>query len=388
MFGPAPVARLLGQSHLRTSLTSLGALLSLALWAPLAAAEPKDREASALAKQAMDTDYLGTQFKDAEKKLQKALKLCSKQHCAGPTRARLHLDLAIVYIAGLKKQQKGKKEMQAAIAADASVELSPDFSTPEVEKAFVAAGGEKPEKKAAVAEPDEDEDQPKPEEHEKARAEEADDGGTPKNWLSLSFQQDLLSYKQTNGVCAGAAQYQCFLQGQSFAGTIYTGAGDQLKGGVGFATKRVLFGYERVLGDNLTLGARLGFAFGGSPKATNGTGTSFLPFHAEARASYWFGEAPFARDGLRGYAGLAAGLGEVDGHVTVEYYVDQAGYQANAKGKLDAWRKTGNVLVGLHGGVAYAFTKQQQLFLELRLLQLLGATALGGAINVGYGFGL
>ena len=46
------------------------------------------------------------------------------------------------------------------------------------------------------------------------------------------------------------------------------------------------------------------------------------------------------------------------------------------------------MLVGLHGGVAYAFTKQHQLFLELRLLQLLGATALGGAVNVGYGFGL
>jgi len=81
-------------------------------------------------------------------------------------------------------------------------------------------------------------------------------------------------------------------------------------------------------------------------------------------------------------------LGEVDGHVTVEYYVNQAGYDANAKGKLDAWRKTGNAIIGLHGGVAYAFTKQQQLFLELRLLQLLGATALGGAINIGYGFGL
>jgi hypothetical protein len=386
MFGPAPVARLPGQSHLRTSLTSLGALLAVALSAQVAAAEPKDREANALAKQAMDSDYLGTQFTDAEKKLQRALKLCGKQHCGAPTRARLHLDLAIVYIAGLKKKDKGKKELHAAIAADASVELSPDFTSPEVEKAFVAAGGAKPEEKAVKAEPDDDEDEPKAEAH--APAEDADEGGTVRNWFSLSFQQDLLSYKQTNGVCAGAAQYQCFLQGQSFAGSIYTGAGDTLQGGVGFATKRFLLGYDRVLGNSLTLGARLGFAFGGSPKATNGSGTAFLPFHAEARASYWFGAAPFAHDGLRAYAGLAAGLGEVDGHVTVEYYVDQAGYQANAKGKLDAWRKTGNGLLGLHAGLAYAFTKEQQLFLELRLLQLLGANALGGAVSVGYGFGL
>jgi len=391
MVAAAPVARLPGQSHLRTSLTSLAALFALALHSQVARAEPKDREASALGKQAMDGDYLGTQFKEAEKKLQKALKLCAKQQCSGAVRGQLHLDLAIVYAAGLKKKDKAKKEMQAAIAADASVELNPDFSTPEIEKMFVASGGHKPEKKAAPAEPDDDEDEPKAKASATAH-DEADaatgETGSVRNWISFSFQQDLLSYKQTDGVCSGAPQFQCFLQGQSFAGTIYTGAGNQLQGGVGFATKRVLVGYDRVLGDNITLGARVGFAFGGSPKATNGSGTAFLPFHAEARGSYWFGDAPFAKEGLRGYVGLAAGLGEVDGHVTVEYYVDQAGYQANAKGKLDAWRKTGNTIVGLHGGVAYAFSKQQQLFLELRLLQMLGASALGGAINVGYGFGL
>jgi hypothetical protein len=304
-------------------------------------------------------------------------------------RARLHLDLAIVYVAGLKKTAEGKKHIQAAIAADASVELNPDFSTPEVEKMFVAAGGE-PVKKAAAPEQNDDQDQPK-----EAPAPAPEAGGSDKgsllNWLSLSFQQDFLTYKQTTGVCSGATQYQCFLAGQSFKNPpdpIFPGSGDQLQGGVGLATKRVLLGYDRVLGENITLGARLGFAFGGSPKATRGDGTALLPFHAEARGSYWFGDAPFAKEGLRGYVGLAAGLGEVDGHVTVEYYADQAGHDANAKGKLDAWRKTGPGFVGLHGGLAYAFTKQQQLFLELRLLQMLGESAFGGAVSVGYGFGL
>ena len=378
---------------MRTSRTSLGALLAVALSARVALAEPKDREAAALAKQAMDGDYLGTQFKEAEKKLQRALKLC-KQRCEGATRARLHLDLAIVYIAGLKKKDKGKHELQAAVAADASVELSPDFSTPEVEKAFVAAGGQRPHEKHATPEPADDEDEPKKatasaEADAEANVAPADaPSGSVKNWFSLGFQQDLLSYKQTNDVCSGAPQYQCFLLGKSFDGTIYPGAGNQLQSGVGFATKRLLLGYDRLLGDNITLGARLGFAFGGSPKATNGSGAAFFPLHAEARASYWFGDAPFARDGLRAYLGLAAGVGEVDGHVTVEYYVDRSGYEANAKGKLDAWRKTGNTFVGLHAGMAYAFTKQHQLFVELRLLQMLGASALGGAANVGYAFGL
>ena len=361
----------------------------LVLWPSSAAAEPKDREASALAKQAMDGDYLGTQFKEAEQKLQQALETCGKQGCSNAVRAQLHLDLAVVYLAGLKKTDKGNKAMQAAIAADASLQLSPDFTTPEVEKAYVAAGGIKQEGEAepAKARAEDDDDEPKAA-STPAQDEPAATGGARRNWLSAAFQLDLLSFKQTTGVCTGAAQYQCFLQGQSFAGPVYQGSGNQLQGGVGFATKRILIGYERLFGDNVTAGVKLGFAFGGSPKATSGNGTAFFPLHAELRGSYWFGSAPFSREGLRGYAGLAAGVAEIDGHVSVEYYEDAAGYNAGAKGTLDAWRKTGNTILGAHAGIAYAFNKEQQLFLELRVLQLLGAKAVGGAVNVGYAFGM
>jgi hypothetical protein len=370
----------------RTSFTGLVATLALALVASPAAAEPKDREATVLAKEAMDGDYLGTEFKAAEQKLQKALKLCGKQDCSGSVRAQLHLNLAVVYIAGLGRQDKGKKSMEAAIAADSSVQLSPDFTTPEVEKAYVAAGGIKGEAEPEPAR-DEDEDEPKSE-PESAPEEPADASGAARNWFSAAFQLDLLTYKETTGVCSGAAQYQCFLQGQSYSGPIYQGSGNQLQGGVGFATKRLLVGYERLFGENLTAGVKLGFAFGGSPKPTTGSGSAFLPFHGELRGSYWFGSAPFASEGFRGYAGLAAGLAAVDGHVSVEYYQDAAGYNAGAKGKLDAWRKTGTTFVGLHAGLAYAFAKNQHLNVELRILQMLGATALGGAVNVGYAFGM
>src|SRR5262245_38207496 len=123
----------------RHSIPSLGAAIALQLCALSALAEPKDAAASAAAKEAMDGDYLATKFKDAEKKLQKALKTCGKQKCSAKVRATLHLDLAIVYIEGLKKKDKGKKEMQAAIAADSEVQLPSDFSTPGVEKVFKAA---------------------------------------------------------------------------------------------------------------------------------------------------------------------------------------------------------------------------------------------------------
>lgn len=336
----------------------------------------------------MDSDYLGTQFKDAEQKLQQALKACGKSGCSAAVRAQVHMDLAIVYIAGLKKKDKGNKEMQAAIAADPSVQLSPDFTTPELEKAYAAAGGVQQEGAAASAPSDEEEDEPKPTAPTTEPEEEADSSGAPHNWFTASFQLDLLSYQETTGVCSGAAQYQCFLQGQSYSGPIYQRSGNQLKGGVGFATKRLLVGYERLLLENITAGVKVGFAFGGSPKPTNGSGSALMPFHAELRGSYWFGSAPFASEGFRPYAGLAGGLGGVDGHVSVEYYETEKGYNDGAKGKLDAWRKTGTAFISAHVGGAYAFSKEQQLFLELRLLQMLGAAALGGAVNVGYGFGL
>lgn len=368
----------------RSLFRSVGAGLWLTLLSVSAVAEPKDAAATALAKEAMQQDYLGTEFKAAEQKLKKALKQCGRS-CSASVQAKLHRDLAVVYIEGLKKKKDGKREMQAAVKADAEVQLEPDFTTPEVEKAFVAAGGvarlEEPEP------PELEEEEPAP--VEPAPVEPADaDSGAPRNWFSLAFQQDLLSYKETTGVCTGAAQYQCFLQGERYDSPIYGGSGNQLKGGFGFGTRRVLLGYERLFGENITLGVKLGFAFGGRPTAKIGDTSSFLPVHAELRASYWFGSAPLASEGFRGYAGLAAGLSEVDGHVTVEYFVDEAGYRAGEVGKLDAWRKTGNLMVALHGGVGYAFARQHAVLLELRVLQMLGETALGGAVGLGYTLGM
>lgn len=365
--------------------TRLGLTLALLTLATNASAEPKDSDARALAKEAMQGDYLGTDFKAAEQKLQKALKACGKKACSAAVRAELHLDLAIVEIAGVKKKDKGKKEMQAAIAADPNVQLSPDFTTPEVKKAFVAAGGVIHEAEKPEPEPEE--------EHEATPAaptepEPEPDTGAHRHWVVAAFQLDFLSYSQVNRVCSGADQYQCFLQGQSYGGSIYDGSGNQVQGGVGLATKRVLVGYEALLGANVTLGARIGFAFGGSPTATTGSGTAFFPFHAELRGDYWFGSEPFATGGVRPYVGLSAGLAELDGHVTVEYYQDAAGYQQNQKGKLDAWRKTGKGFAGLQLGLAYGIGTQQELLLELRLLQMFGAGATGGALSFGYGFGL
>lgn len=355
----------------------------MTLLSAVASAQSKDAAATELAKEAMQGDYAGTQFKKAEQKLKKALKQCGR-NCSASVQAELHRDLAVVYLAGLKKKREGKQQMQAAIKADPDVQLDPDFTTPEVEKAFVAAGG-------VVRKEPEPEPEPEPEETAPAEPpppEPEPDSGTRKNWLSLSFQQDLLVYKETTGVCTGAAQYQCFLHGDLYEGSVYGGSGNQLKGGVGLATRRLLLGYERLVTENITLGVKLGFAFSGRPTAKKGDSSSFFPVHAELRGSYWFGDAPLSSTGLRGYVGAAAGMAEVDGRVSVEYFKDEAGYQTGKVGKLDAWRKTGKVMLGLHGGFGYAFAPEHAVLLELRLVQMLGDSAFGGAIGAGYTLGL
>jgi len=80
---------------------------------------------------------------------------------------------------------------------------------------------------------------------------------------------------------------------------------------------------------------------------------------------------------VRGYLWLSGGVGEIDGRATVEFYLDEAGYQRNAKGMLDAWRKLDPGFVGLHGGLAYALSQRHALTLELRFVQMLAATAQG-----------
>ena len=51
-------------------------------------------------------------------------------------------------------------------------------------------------------------------------------------------------------------------------------------------------------------------------------------FHAEARASYWFGHAPLARAGLRFFVTGAIGIQEVDASIPVDIYPTTAAYQA------------------------------------------------------------
>ena len=123
---------------------------------------------------------------------------------------------------------------------------------------------------------------------------------------------------------------------------------------------------------------RLGYAFGGRPAGAD----KFFPFHAELRANYWFGSAPFESSSVRPYLSLSGGLTEVDGKVPVEYYDD-----TGTKRTLDAWRKTGKGFAALGFGVMVPFAGDNGIVPELRAMQLFGASGTVFDVSIGYARG-
>ena len=373
----------------------------------VALAATKDKPATALANDAMQADYTGTHFKKAEQKLKKAVALCGASACSYDVVGRLHRDLATVYIAGLHQNAKGKAELKMAVEANPDLQLDNDFATPELRKAFKVAGGKEP--KAAEEEPEEEPPHAAKKEQKKSdedcepgsdgcekEAKEAEPAAPAapskykKNWLSLHFEQDFLVYSGKNDVCASfadnraeAANYTCF-QGSQFGyqdgQSIAPGTGNRVSGGVGRATTRILLGFDRLLSSNVSLGVRLGYAFGGSPAPR--TGSKFFPFHAELRANYWFGTDPFESSGVRPYVSLSGGLAEVDGHVVVEYYP----VGNPNKGTLDAWRKTGKGFAGLGFGMMIPIGGSG-IIPEVRAMQLFGSPGTAFDLALGYAYG-
>jgi hypothetical protein len=400
-------------NHFAKSTRLNARVVGLLVLAPsVALAGPKDAAATKLANEAMQTDYVGTQFKKAEQKLKKAIQQCDDSACSYDVVGRLHRDLATVYIGGMNQVPKGKAELKLALAANPNLQLDNDLATPELKKAFKEAGGHAP--KVADDEKDDDDEKQAPAPKKEADCEPGSEGcekqapseapaaasdssGRHKNWVSIHFEQDFLVYSATNDVCATygpqpfaeAPQYACFQGGQQYGYTqgqnIYPGVGNHVAGGVGLSTSRILLGFDHLLTSNFSVGARLGFAFGGGP-ATN-AGAKFLPLHAELRGNYWFGEDPFASSGVRPYVGLSLGLAELDGHVSVDYYTDQAGLNSNNKGTLDAWRQTGKVFAGLGFGLMIPVAGSSGIVPEIRALQMLGARSLAFDTSVGYAYG-
>jgi hypothetical protein len=98
-----------------------------------------EAEAKRLQTKAMDTDFLGLNYKAARGKLETALKRCGKSGCGLSLIASLRRDLGIVKVhAG--DPAAGEKELVEALAADPKIEINKDFlAHPGVKKAWEGA---------------------------------------------------------------------------------------------------------------------------------------------------------------------------------------------------------------------------------------------------------
>ncbi len=207
-----------------------------------------------------------------------------------------------------------------------------------------------------------------------------------KNWVGLAFQQDMLFVPSAVDACNGGNGYSCFDGDTYYDGIPLANADNQVNGGLGMGTRRVLVGYDRALHTNITVGARLGFAFGSGPTRPSASG--FMPLHLEARGAYWFGSAPLATSGFHPYVLASFGIAQVDAKVPVSIYADRAAYTARAGQDLAAWRKSGTGFLSAGLGAMIAFAEGSGLLIEAKALQMLVTPATGLAVQVGYVIGL
>jgi hypothetical protein len=127
--------------RLRNWLTRASVLAFFSLCASPAHSAPKDAAATKLAEDAINVDYLATNFAEAEKKLRKGLALCGTTNCTAQVRARLHRDLGVVLVAGSNRVDDGRAEFVEALKADPAIQLDKDLTTPEIDQQFRAAQG-------------------------------------------------------------------------------------------------------------------------------------------------------------------------------------------------------------------------------------------------------
>jgi hypothetical protein len=194
--------------------------------------------------------------------------------------------------------------------------------------------------------------------------------------------------------CSDGSPYRCFdANNQPQPVQLYPepefqpGSNQVASGGAIFATTRALAGFDRVITDNITVGARLGAVITGKAVRLT-TDRSFLFLHGEVRGAYWFGSNPFTHKGFRPYVLLAAGVGEADGKITVDIiYNGTTNKPENSTAKYAAWKRSGKTFAGAGVGLMWALDKKGGPLAELRYLQFMGPNVPVLALDIGYSIG-
>jgi hypothetical protein len=162
-------------------------------------------------------------------------------------------------------------------------------------------------------------------------------------------------------------------------------------GGLKVATQRVMLGYEFAVSQQLLIGGKVGFAFGGGPTLSTASrkGSDFLPLHAEARGTYRFGDyGSFFRPQVT----LAVGAAQVDAKEAV-WVADNkdpstgAPYGAPTPVLVDVWKKTGQGFGSGGIGTFLGFGDNHGLLLEARGMFMLGSSGIAMGLQGGYTIG-
>ncbi len=244
------------------------------------------------------------------------------------------------------------------------------------------------------------------------QAGEGPSGPFKKNWIGFHVAQDL-AIVGGDDVCSQTSQkdngFACFYQDteNQYNFDPQPSRANKISTGIAPATTRIMLSYDRVLGRNLTLGARLGYAIGGGPSAGD---KKFLPFHGEVRVGYWFGKEPFAKKGIRPYIAGGVGIAQVDAKLPVTVVdcaldpngnsqvgttayttcaTDQgSGAILGKEQKLDAFKKLGQSFINIGGGAMYALSPNSGIQLNLNVMFMLPTSGTVIEPSLGYVFGM
>jgi hypothetical protein len=360
--------------------------------APARAAAPKDAQAENAIAEALEVDFLETKFDRAEQRLRSSIDTCGDSGCTPSLKAKLYAALGSVLAGGKKQLEDAREAFVQALMLDKAVQLNPDIASTEVKFAFEQA--QKQLKLDKPPKPEKPVEKP-PEKPVKPKAVQCIDDGecnsglacvggeciekaadpTPKaqeksrkNWITLSFAPDV-SVVSGADVCTrenqDAMHFVCVRQdGTRYLGKPTIGNADNIRTGPALSTLRVLLTYERVVADNVGLGARIGFAFNGATDA----GASFLPLHLEGRVAYSIGKKPYDGKGVRPFFFVSGGLAQVDTKVEVQVLEDAKACGKVVNGKcsnnsgeraepqkqtLSAYKQAGQGFAGGGFGLAY-----------------------------------
>lgn len=214
------------------------------------------------------------------------------------------------------------------------------------------------------------------------------------NMVSVGLQLDLLFLGSATDVCSldseAANNHACFYRGsnrQFFGSPVKAGNTTGVQGGAGYGDIRILASYDRqfVKSLGLSAGVRVGFAIGGSPtpdagKIPNGynPALSFLPLHAEIRASYHIMGSMMDEKKLRPYVFVVPfGFAQVNASVPVtvcdsKLEANETPSKAcggnNILRELDTYQITGRNFSGFGAGTTFGITPYFGIYAEAKMM--------------------